>query len=265
MWLKNFFGGFYGFDEEIKVLKLVNVNLTDEIKKLNETEDINNKRIKQLQEEATRLLNEIDLLSKQIPKPDPNEEYWNNKYPKQDITYTRKEIDATHNVDVRNFFMPFDSKIPTVKGKTNDDKALAALKWVRGNIKYVSDLKIYGITEYWAYAYQVLKNKKDDCDGGAILIANILLKSGVPYWRIRLNAGDVKEDGHCYVTYCRETDNQFVVLDWCYQYETTPIKDRQLHSEERDYYGIWFSWNQKYAFGKMETMAHIPKRFKVRK
>jgi len=67
--------------------------------------------------------------------------------------------------------------------------------------------------------------------------------------------GTAGNAGHAYVTYCRETDNQFVVMDCTYWYKSTPVSERKLHSEERDYYGIWFSWNLKYSFGEMETMS----------
>jgi len=196
---------------------------------------------------------------------DAQEEYWNNKYPKQNISYQRKEHDKEYDVDVRNYFEPYDYHTPTVTGTTNDQKAHNALKLVKKLITYTPDKTEFGMTEYWCRAYQTLDHKKGDCEDGAILLANIMLKSGIPYWRIRLNAGDVKGGGHAYVTYCRETDNQFIVLDWCYWYKLSMIKDRKLHRDESDYYGIWFSWNQKYAFGKMETMAKTPRNLISRK
>jgi predicted transglutaminase-like cysteine proteinase len=191
------------------------------------------------------------------------EKYWNNRRPKQDIFYNREEKDGTYSIDVRNYFQPYDSAIPIFHNTSNDGLALSALKWVETNITYVPDKTEYGIDEFWCYPYQTLKHMKGDCEDGAILLASIMLKSGIPYWRIRLNAGSVSGGGHAYVTYCRETDNQFVVLDWCYWYKSIPIKDRALHKDEQDYYGIWFSWNQKYAFGSMDTMAKSPNNFIV--
>jgi hypothetical protein len=69
----------------------------------------------------------------------------------------------------------------------------------------------------------VLKNGiiTHNCEDGAILLANMMLKSGIPYWKIRVTAGNVtepstgKDVGHAYVTYyCAETD-KWVLLDWC--------------------------------------------------
>ena len=202
-----------------------------------------------------------DQLDELTPEDTEKEEYWNNKYPKKTITYKRTEADGKYEIDVRDYFQPIDYKIPVVKGESNDDKALKALKWVHDHTTYTSDKKEYGYDEFWAYSYQTLKRKHGDCEDGAILLANIMLKSGIPYWRIRLNAGTVKGGGHAYVTYCRESDDEFVVLDWCYYYNTQQPKDRNLHRNERDYYSIWFSWNAKYAFGPMETYTG----FKIRK
>ena len=210
------------------------------------------------------------LLQNGVPVEDGHEQYWNSKYPKQNIVYNGRWITVNGvkkelNIDVRDYFCEYDSKIPIVVGTTNDVKALNALKWVINNVKYVEDKKTFGEWEYWLMPWETLATRKGDCEDGAILMANIMLKSGVPYWRIRLNAGDVKGGGHSYLTYCRETDNQFVTLDWCYWQNLKEMKNRKLHSEERDYYGIWFSWNQKYAFGKMNTMKRKPKEFKLKK
>ena len=263
MSLKNLFVPiveFFSCPGKRKELETINYSLGQDIENLKKSLNSEQDRIEQLQKEATEMLEKIDTLESQIIKPDPNEELWNNKHPKQDITYKRKEHDQWYNIDVRNYFQPHDSSIPTVSGSTSDEIALNALKWINKNIKYVHDEPEYGIEEFWAYAYQTLVHKKGDCEDGAILLANIMLKSGIPYWRIRLNAGDVKGGGHAYVTYCRETDNQFVVLDWCYWYSSKEIKDRPLHKDELNYYGIWFSWNLMYAFGKMETMMEMPKK-----
>jgi len=128
---------------------------------------------------------------------------------------------------------------------------------------YSGDDSVYGKNEYWAYAYQTLKRKRGDCEDGAIFMANIMVKSGIPWWRVRLNCGTVFGGGHAYVTYCRETDNEFVVLDWCYWPNSIPIKDRPTHLQERNYmdseknFYVWFSWDLKniYAQEKLPAVA----------
>jgi transglutaminase-like putative cysteine protease len=240
MGLKEIAASWFGFDKQIENLNAA----IDALKERLVVEEIRANTIETQSEEKDKKIAELEksLL------PDPNEVFWNNKYPKADITYRRKEADKWYNIDVRNYFQEFDSVIPIVSGVNLDEKALNALIWVHDHTKYAKDNEEYGFDEFWAYPYQTIVHKKGDCEDGSILLANILLRSGVPYWRIRLNVGEVKGGRHCYVTYCREFDNRFVVLDWCYNFNSKPISGRLKHSEERNYYGVEFSWNQKHSF-----------------
>jgi len=275
--MRSFFGKIFGFDKEIRNLKFeLNVSY-QETENFVKQANLNKKRIEQLQNEATQLLNELDLLKKQVQIPHPKEKFWNNKYPKQDISYNARVFFNSKTitpVDVRIFFQTNDFNLKKIVnttwvgiGKLNtgtcDERALKCLKWVHKFFKYVSDKEVVGLFEFWMFVFEALKYKKGDCDDGAILLANLMQVAGIPYWRIRLNAGDVKGGGHCYVTYCRETDNDFVVLDWCYWYNKTLIAARDLHKDQRDYYGIWL--NERYAFGEMQTMKGMPKILKVKR
>ena len=231
------------------------------LKEREEFIEIQNKAIENFSKRNQEQVDEIQALLVKIGKldtkivelqPSELEIELNSKYPQKNVTYRRKEHDAWYEIDVRNYFQEFDSTIPTVKGTNCDNIALKALIWVHDNIKYVKDNEEYGFSEFWAIPYQTLKHKRGDCEDGAILLANILLRSGVPYYRIRLNVGKVSGGRHCYVTYCREFDNQFVVLDWCYFYKKDAVRLRPLHSEERAYYEVEFSWNQRYSFVNQE-------------
>lgn len=202
------------------------------------------------QKEILKLKNEsLSNKIKKIKYPNPKEEELNNKYPKKDIQY-RVTHDKTYLIDVRNFIQEYDSTIPSVSGKTDDEKALNGLKFVKNNIKYTKDKSQYGLNEYWCYAYQTWKNKKGDCEDGAILLYNILLKSGIPYWKLRLSAGDVVDGGHAYLTYYCEEQDKWVILDWCYYPNNKKIKDRKHYKDDEKYGNVWFSWNQKYAYTK---------------
>ena len=152
-------------------------------------------------------------------KPSALEVYWNNKRPKTD-DYIRKIRTILNKtvmvyVDPRIFFNATDNVVPIVTG-TNDEKAYKALQLVIDLTTYTSDASQFKQEEEWLFPYETLQLEHGDCEDGAILMANIMLKSGIPYWRIRLNAGDVRGGGHCWCTYLRESDNQFVLLDWCY-------------------------------------------------
>lgn len=278
--MKNFIGEIFGFNKQINQLNkkvdalLIDIeNLEKEFSAYIDTSkrtlEFRDNKIKYLTEENTKFSEEVAYLKKVMTMEENDlENYLNNKYPKINRAYLRYETDGQYQIDVRNFFQPFDYTLPTFTGKNFDDVALKCLSWVIDNIKYIPDLTEYKQNEYWAYSYQTLKNKFGDCEDGAILLANMMLASGIPYYRVRLNAGSVNGGGHCYVSYCRETDNQWVVLDFCYWPNKKPIKDRPTHKEERNYinkeknYYVWFSWNQKYVFGEQKLPEELENKFK---
>lgn len=185
-----------------------------------------------------------------IPVPgniDDLEKYWNNKRPKtENYKYLARVLFKKRlPLDPKIFFQINDSGVPFFgEGLSNDDIALKALKYVHDNIQYTSDTSLFKEPEQWLFPFETLHLRKGDCEDGAILIANIMVKSGVPYWRIRLNAGDVQGGGHCWVTYLRESDNKWIILDWCYWYN----QRGELWKSAEKYYKIWFSWNTKYVF-----------------
>lgn len=191
-----------------------------------------------------------DQIANLTKSKNPMEDHYNNKYPKKNMVYLRHETDGDYKIDVRNFFQLEDHKIPVVNGETDDDKALNAVDWVIKNIKYVSDKseETYKQTEYWAYPYQTLFHGQGDCEDGAILLANIMVKSGIPYWKVRVTAGTVKGGGHAFVTYYHEEKDRWVVLDWCYWPNKLKIEERKDYKEETNYYDVWFSFNKLYAF-----------------
>jgi len=177
------------------------------------------------------------------------ESYWNNKRRKINKKHKARPLPGkleAQNVDPRIFFTPYDSTIPKVSGMSNDEKAQKALQKVRNDITYVPEFTQFKMPEFWLFAWETQKLRKGDCEDGAILMANIMLRSGIPYWRIRLNAGDVKSGGHAYVTYLAEKDNQWYILDWCY-WPTRKLDT--LYKDAEKYFSIWYSWNTKYIFG----------------
>lgn len=181
------------------------------------------------------------------------EDYYNKKYPENDVPYFRTDNQKTIQIDVRQFVNPNDFNLPIVSGTTDDEKALNCLRWIIQNIKYVPDKQQYGMGEYWAFPYQTLNNKKGDCEDGAILLASMMIKNGIPNWKIRVSAGNVllnnQNAGHAYVTYYYEEGDRWVLLDWCYWPNQKEISDRIDYKFEELYKDIWFSFNDEYAFG----------------
>lgn len=196
--------------------------------------------------------------------PNMYEEYYNNKYPKTDITYGSRPIIGVGNrcaIDLRDFFNKYDSEIRNVVNglmladKTDDEKAIMCLRWVLSNVKYALDNTV-GYSEYWKFAYETLASKLGDCEDQSILLSNIMLIAGIPYWKIRLTAGKVDDGqgntgGHCFVTYFCESKGIWVLLD-CTYYPNFDllVTQRQDYKDEPYYAETWFSWNEKYCFAK---------------
>lgn len=201
---------------------------------------------------STRREEELNKQIAKLQQPiDPLEKYWNERRP---VTNWRYKARDKTLVDPRIFFQ-YDNTLPSYSNlKTNDEKAINCLAWVNKNIKYT--LKDEKDGEYWKFAYETLRDKRGDCDDGAILIACMMLSSGVPYWRIRINAGSVKGGNHCYVTYLKESDNEWYVLDWCYWFAPLGVKWKLAEkyysdSDGKEGFGIWGSCNQKFSFGDL--------------
>lgn len=205
--------------------------------------------------ELDKTTSDISKLQKQIPKVNPKEKYYNNKYPSVNLVHTRTDFGRDFKIDLRLFVQPIDCKLPTIKGKTNDVVALNSLLWVIDNIKYVSDNSQYGMSEYWSFPYQVIDTGKDDCESGAGLLASIMIKNGIPSWKVRVSAGFVDDKkgnkgGHAWVTYYCEEKNKWVILDWCYWVNKEPIKNRKVYKDEIFYKSIWYSFNNLYSWTK---------------
>ncbi|MFW6283208.1 MAG: transglutaminase domain-containing protein [Minisyncoccales bacterium] len=197
-------------------------------------------------------LEELQRFRNQISK-NSIKSYYENAYPKKDITYVRTDKE-TLKIDIRQFLNPNNFLLPTVGGKNDDEIALNSLKWVIDNISYVKDKKQYGMNEYWAYNYETLKSKKGDCDDMAILLYCIMRKNGIPYWKIRVTAGNVDDGnvsgGHCFVTYLDEERLRWVLLDCCFHPNKKKIKDRKDYKDETYYKTTWFSFNENYSYAK---------------
>lgn len=222
------------------------------------------------------------------------EEYWNNKHNKIEQTYEGRYIpkfDKIIATDVRRFIWNddillqnaieleiFGTPIPLLD-HSMDKVAHMIQHWVclgrrklgaRKNsnvLRYVYDNASQGYTEFWQFTNETLALGTGDCEDGAILIASLLLNAGIPPWRVRVAAGWVKpsptapQGGHGYCCYCRELDNRWVVLDWCfYEDPKIPVIDKKLIRDRPEYKDVWFSFNNLYAWS--HTQFHMEGRVK---
>jgi len=212
------------------------------------------------------LNNQLNIVTVQLPKINPKENELNTKYPTTLINYSGRWLKefGQMSMDVRGFFQNelIDEITILVKDWINladDIKAIYCQTWIKNNITYVSDKTDFGLDEFWSLPQETLFIRKGDCEDGAILMANLMVASGIPYWKIRLSAAEVFDQngktlgGHCFVTYFVESLNYWVAMDWCFYPDTTPVAQRPDYKQSI-LYGkgtVWFSWNKKYAFSKI--------------
>jgi hypothetical protein len=194
--------------------------------------------------EKDDLFNEIDNIVKRSEK----ENYYNNIRPQTFIIYNARTFNNKRIANDVRGFVKKDYALPYFKGSNNDEIMQKILLWVIQNIKYTSD-----DGEHWQFPFETYERKLGDCEDGAILMMCLALNSGIPYWRLRLNAGEVLLDnnrigGHCWLTYLND-DEEWMTIDWCYWVEQS--LSGLYWKESEKYLKIWFSWNEKYMFGDL--------------
>lgn len=129
---------------------------------------------------------------------------------------------------------------------SNDTKMYKLEQWVINNIDYVSDWENYGQDEYWAYPTQTLDRMSGDCEDGAFLLHSLALAAGVPAERLRTYGGLVfnpygtQAAGHGWTSYQRESDDEWIVMDWCYWPEDSPVGERTPMTEALKYIDDFF-------------------------
>lgn len=246
----NWLDGMFSEDDKIKIKELQELNqkiLQDKLTLVQENTELKNQ------------ITEVNTEKEKEEKQKELENYWNTKRENNNDLkyYARPMIDSDSGkmtseliqIDPRIFFQS-DCTLPKFTGN-NDEIAKQAHMWVSQNITYTTDKKPL---EHWQFAYETVYRGKGDCEDGGVLIANILLNSGVPYWRIRINAGDVNYEknkfGHAYCTYLSEKDNQWYVLDWCFFPENCKNL-KQTWKKAETYIDLWFSFNAKFIYGDL--------------
>ena len=145
---------------------------------------------------------------------------------------------------------------------SNDEKAWKITSWVIKNIQYVEDKENYGYDELWVPPIFTLRKKSGDCEDGAFLIHSLLLNADVPYERLRTYAGSVKigegarTGNHAWTAYRRESDNEWVILDFSYFPETIPVDARAIMKEDDKYIDDFF-YMTLYEFVKTDGVNRV--------
>lgn len=174
----------------------------------------------------------------------------------------------------------FTKALAEIRTVDNDDvQVIEILKWVKSNIQYVPDQKIWDVPDYWQTAHETLSLKTGDCEDGAILIYLLARFKGVAANKLAIMAGNVfspnapkQIGGHAWCVYRPSfAPLNFAYLDWCYDANTKAMNVRNLfyanlkktweylfHQNNyisvktSNYKSIWFIFNEKQANDKVD-------------
>ena len=161
--------------------------------------------------------------------------------------------------DFVNIWLQFPNEIIRTKAMTivehsdSDDVKMEKIhRWVYYNIEYQTDKELYGYDELWVPPVMVLNAGKGDCEDGAFLIMSLALNAGVDSSRLRwyggfVDAGQGAASGsHAWVAYRRESDDEWVAVDFSYYPDLRPIKYRTPMKDDKKYVDDYFFITSQY-------------------
>ncbi len=140
------------------------------------------------------------------------------------------------NTAIRDFAL---KEVGVQAGDSNDTKMSKIARWVQTHIHYIEDIENYGYDEFWAPPVFTLTKGSGDCEDGAFLIISLALNAGVPSDRLRMYGGEVKvgqgaaTGGHGWVGYRRESDNEWIPLDFSYYPDADVAMITPLSEDDR--------------------------------
>jgi predicted transglutaminase-like cysteine proteinase len=135
---------------------------------------------------------------------------------------------------------------------SDDVKMEKIQRWVVDNIEYMTDEEQYGFSELWVPPVMLLITQKGDCEDGAFLIMSLGLNAGVDPANLRMFGGFVDagqgapSGSHGWVAYRRDSDNEWVALDYSYFPDLRPMGDRIPLKNDDKYVDDYFFITNKY-------------------
>jgi len=173
-----------------------------------------------------------------------------NQHPKNSVIYkgrTLPGIDGYVPMDVRHLVFFPDAQLSSIiekqmpAGLSSDRRATWAEEWVTSRIRYKPDAQ-----EFWMSPAETLFAACGDCEDIAILLASLLLNTGVEAHRVKVAAGTVNYGNntypHTWALYYRDSGS-WVALDPQFYQTPEPIADRPKMKDNPFYTGIFFTFN----------------------
>lgn len=264
-------------ENENAIIASKDIKIEEQRKKIAEMNDLDLEQIATID----RLLDENEALEKEISKTKPSEEqlYWDNKYPKADITYTGRTFGPSQKmipIDVRLLITPTDFHIHDILKQNNlyikdgnyEEGVPKIYNWIKNNFySYAFDQNVFGISEFWEFPFEILEGKRIhgqnsfDCDSWANFQSSFYIAAGVPAWKVRVVIGNCKLGGHSTVYVHSDETNKFHHLNSTYggkfntkisQFPTTDDADT---TDQLGIGNVWFSFTTYAAWHKFTSQA----------
>lgn len=139
------------------------------------------------------------------------------------------------------------------------EKARVIANKVNERLYYVHDFTQYKRAEYWAKPIEVHRNKRDDCDGYAVLICYLLRLFGAKDYEVFVCTGYViSGEGHAYVLVLDINTFMFYPLEGSYYAERTLKEFGQLpHAYNGRYKKVWWMTNDSKSYSKIPWLRFV--------
>lgn len=199
-----------------------------------------------------------------------DEQYWNNKWKKEVVIYEGRNLYSNsekQSCDVRIFITHNEQILDYVLDNNNlrkqtfNDTQLQIQDFVTKNIKYKSDDSNNKSPEFWQFPFETIQSGLGDCEDGQILIQSLLIRQGVPQYRVKVQQGYVlpgptqPQGGHAYCIFLEDPigdTQEYRILDWCfYPDNSIPVSRKPLAKNggvQNQYKEVWFTFNSEYSW-----------------
>lgn len=158
------------------------------------------------------------------------------------------KIEKKYNKFAKNRFIALNKLLEKIKNEDVQTK-LEKVNDFFNNVKYNSDQKIYGVSDYWATPIEFLARDEGDCEDYVIAKYFALEYLGVPTSKMFLSYVKVKKsnEAHMVLSYFETPTSEPIILD--------SLKKVILPASKRDDLTPVFNFNPNILKGN-KTAAH---------
>ncbi|MDY0193169.1 MAG: transglutaminase-like cysteine peptidase [Aliarcobacter butzleri] len=158
------------------------------------------------------------------------------------------KVEKKYNKFAKNRFVALNKLLEKIKNEDVQTK-LEKVNDFFNNVKYNSDQKIYGVSDYWATPIEFLARDEGDCEDYVIAKYFALEYLGVPTSKMFLSYVKVKKsnEAHMVLSYFETPTSEPIILD--------SLKKVILQASKRDDLTPVFNFNPNILKGN-KTAAH---------